>query len=297
MVDTVRTIADLLANYLNDNNAGEISPQDIRDLTVSLEALSPAVPLSATMSNEGIAGAGEYYMMGYYDCPAADTTLSNGSPTQAYGTANSAYAAHAILVSDGNASTNAPSNTIVVTVTGTRIQDDGTRTPGYVATITNDLVAMAADEVVETSEKFIGAVLYTATSAGATVFTGDINYGFASYEDYGNTDFTIDSFAFEWFAALSDAGFDIDIHRHELTGWTFSAAAFEAGSAPLYALTIDHGAEHEMVASEHGKWKRAGESEIILGSGSEGLVVHIVTTAGKSIEWLNGSIFIKPYIT
>lgn len=290
MVDTVRTIEELLAIFA-DNTTGDISPQDMRDAVVTMASRTQAVPIFASMTAQGI-GSGQFWLQGYYDCPAADSNLTQASTTQTYGTANAGYAAHAIAVAGGNGVTDGAD--LVLTVSGTSINDAGVRTPGDSEIIVADCQAAATDQMFESAKKWLGQITYTLTSSGGTAFNFDFNYGWASYNDHGNTDFTLDNFAFEWFAGSNDAGFDVDIHRHESTGWTYHATAFEPGSAPLYALTTDHAGDDNLINGENGKWKRTGLDDDFLGSASEGIMIHVTTTVNNSIEWLNCELNVKP---
>jgi hypothetical protein len=289
MADTVRTITEILA-LLADNTSGDISPQDMRDAIVTLAALSPTIPISSSMTAQGI-GNGQFWLRGFYDCPAADTTLSNISTTQAYGTANASYAAHAVAVAGGAGSTDGAD--LVLTVSGTSITDAGVRTTGDSEIIIADCTAASVNDYFESSKKWLGTITYTLTSSGGTAFTFDFNYGFASYHDCGNTDFTLDNFTMEWHAGANDSGFDVDIHRHETTGWTYHATVFVPGSAPLYVLSTDHNGDNNLVNGENGKWKRIGLSDVFAGSTSEGIMIHITTTVNNSIEWLNAQLNVK----
>lgn len=289
MVDTVRTIEDILALYA-DNTTGDISPQDARDMIVSLAALSPAIPLTATITTQG-AGTGTFNMIGFYDCPAADSNLTEISVTQTVGAANSSHAAHIIAVAAGGAATDGAD--LVLTVSGTSITDAGVRTTSDSEVLVADCVGAATDTYFETSKKWLGQVTYTLTSSGGASFSFDFNYGFASYQDNDNTDFTLEHFSFEWYSGANDSGFDINVCRHEAAGWTYHASAFVPGTTPLYIMTTDHSTDRQLVSGTYGKWKRTGLSNAFNGAGSEGLVVNIVTTVNNSIEWINANIHIN----
>jgi len=288
-MDTVRTISDILT-LLADNTSGDISPQDIRDLVVSLEALNPAIPVSASLITHSI-GTGSFYLYGYYDCPAADSNLTQASTTQAYGTANSSYAAHAIVVAAAAGVTDG--SDLVLTVTGTSITDGGVRTASDSEIVVADCASSATDQYYETSKKWLGTVTYTLTSSGGAAYNYDFNYGFATYNDVGNTDFDIKAINFEWLGGATDTGFNITVSKHSSLGWTYHATAFVAGGATLYDLATDHGPEDNIVTGEYGKWRRVGLSDSVDGSGSEGLIVNITTTVNNSIEWLNAVVAVR----
>lgn len=287
MVDTVRSIDELLALFA-DNTTGDISPQDLRDAVVTFAALAPSIPLNSSMTTQGL-GSGTFFMMGYYDCPAADSNLTQGSPTQTYGTANASAAAHAVVVAGGAGSTNGVG--LVLTVTGTSITDAGVRTTGDSEVVVEDCTAVVADQYFETTKKWLGQVVYTLTSGGgATVFSFNFNYGFASYNDVNNTDFDLRSFTFEWLAGNDDSLFNIEIIKHEETGWVYSAAAFVPGPPLVYSLITDHSTDNSLINGKHGRWKRTGVMTSVIGSTAEGLIVRVTTSSPNSIEWLNSGV-------
>ncbi|MES0327088.1 MAG: hypothetical protein ABUK13_02745 [Gammaproteobacteria bacterium] len=287
MVDTVRTIEDILL-LLADNTSGDISPQDIRDAVVSLEALSPSVAVHSTV-NSG--AADDYYTNGFYDCPVTDSNLSDASPTQTHGTASTGAAAHAIVVASAVGTTD--TGTLVLTVTGTSIDFDGVPTPGDTEIVVADCLSSATNQYYETVKSWLGQVTYTLSSSTGTTFAYSFNYGFAAYEDFGDSDFILDHFLFEWLGAATDAGFDIDFHHHKATGWTYHATAFSAGPAPIYKLSTDYLTDKSLISGEYGRWKRSGLSIPVDGSGSEGIVIHVTTTVNNSLRWCHCSANVK----
>ena len=66
--------------------------------------------------------------------------LTQGTTTQTFGTANISYASHPFVVAGGAGTTDA--GVVGLRVTGTRIQDDGTRTVGYADTIITDITSL-----------------------------------------------------------------------------------------------------------------------------------------------------------
>jgi hypothetical protein len=279
MVDTVRSIEDILL-LLADNTSGDISPQDIRDAVVSLEALSPTVAIHPSITS---GAAGDYYAAGFYDCPAADANLDELSLTQTHGSVLGSAAAHAIVVAAAAGVTDA--GTLVLTVSGTSINDAGVRTTSDSEIVVADCTASAANQYYETTKKWLGQVTYTLSSSTGTAFNYDFNFGYIAYEDFANSDFLLDNFLFEWLGSSTDAGFDIDIHHHKATGWTYHATAFDPGSGELYSLSTDHSTDRKLVNGEYGRWKRTGLSIAIAGADSEGVIVHITTTAANSVAW------------
>ena len=287
MVDTVRTIADILVLYA-DNTSADISPQDARDMIVSLEALSPSVAVHSTV-NSG--AADDYYTNGFYDCPAADSDLTQASTTQTHGTASTGAAAHAIVVASAAGTTDGAD--LVLTVTGTSIDSDGVRTTGDSEIVVADCAASATNQYYETEKSWLGQVTYTLSSTTGTTFAYTFNYGFAAYEDFGDSDFILDHFLFEWLGSATDAGFDISFHHHKATGWTYHATAFTPGATPIYELSTDHSTDRSLISGEYGRWKRAGLSIPVDGSGSEGIVIHVTTTVNNSLRWCHCSANVK----
>ena len=290
MVDTVRTIQQILALYA-DNTAGNISPQDARDMIVSLEALSPTVAIHTSVTTQGVGASGRYYAAGFYDCPVTDSNLDELSLTQAHGTTNGSAAAHAIVVAGGVGSTDGAD--LVLTVTGVSIDDAGVRTVGDSEVVVADCTDSTTNQFYQTAKKWLGQVTYTLSSTGGTAFNYDFNYGYASYEDFANNDFLLDNFSFEWLASANDGGFDIEIHHHKATGWTYHATAFTGENASIYKMSDDHSTNRNLVNGEYGKWKRTGLTIPVDGSDSEGLVVHVTTTVNNSLQWCNSSLNVK----
>lgn len=289
-VQTVRTIPEILALYA-DNTSGNISPQDARDMIVSLEALAPTVAHHSSVTTQGVGASGDYYSSGFYDCPVTDSKLDQASTTQTHGTANGSAAAHAIAVAGAAGTTDG--SDLVLTVTGTSIDDSGVRVTGDSEVLVADCTASATNQFYQTSKKWLGQVTYTLSSTAGTAFNYDFNYGFVSYEDFANNDFLLDNFTFEWLGAANDAGFDISVHHHKATGWTYHATAFHPGAAPIYQMTVDHAPNSELVNGEYGKWKRTGLSIAVAGATDEGLVIHVTTTVNNSLQWCHCSTHAK----
>ena len=287
MVDTVRTIDDIIALYA-DNTTGDVSAQDARDMIRSLEALSPSVAVHSTV-NSG--AADDYYTNGFYDCPVTDSNLTQVSATQVHGTAGTGAAAHAIVVAGAAGTTD--SGDLVLTASGTSVDNDGVRTTGDTEIVVPDCTASAANQYYETEKKWLGQVTYTLSSTTGTAFSYDFNYGFAAYEDFGDSDFILDHFLFEWLGAATDAGFNIMFHHHKATGWTYHATAFDPGASPIYSLSSDYSTDRSLISGEYGRWKRSGLAIPVDGSGSEGIVIHVTTTVNNSLQWCHCSANVK----
>lgn len=240
--------------------------------------------LSGSLTTQGI-GAGTAYSLGYYEAPAADANLNQAGPTVNLGTANISKAAHAFLVAGGAGAVDAGSCSIVVS--GTSIDDDGTRTPADSETIVADITAMALDDYYETSKKWIGQITYTLTPAGAANYSADFNYGFAKYDDAFNRNFTVVGAEIVGLAGNNDAGFDFELLWHSSAGWSYNAAAFVPGGTVIIQLSTVHGAESDLASGEHFAFKRTGLSQAVNGSGSEGIVARITAGAVNAVEYAN----------
>jgi len=231
--------------------------------------------------------SGVYYQAGFYDAPAADANLTNASPTVVFGEANHAYMAHAFAVSGGAGATDG--SDLVLTVSGTSLASDGTRTPADSEIVVADCLAgaSAVDTYTETPKKWIGSVTYTLTSTAGTTFSFDFNYGFCKYEDFGNQDFILRGSENVGLCNASDSGFNIEILHHDASGWTYSAAAFVAGSVAVANMNTDCSTEQDITAGEQFAWKRTGLTHAISGSGSEGLVIRVTTGVNNSISYMD----------
>jgi len=228
---------------------------------------------------------GSFYVFGFYDAPATDVTLTNASLTQTYGSSTNSYAAHAFIVAGGAGTVDA--GQVGLRVTGTSITDGGVRTATDSEVLTDDITSLTLDGYLETAKKWLGTVtfeLYTVTGT-PTTYSLDFNYGFAKYDDNGNRDFTITDFEVEGKSGSSDTGFNIELLKHSLTGWSYSAAAFVPGDGVICDMNTDHGAESDITNGEPFAYKRAELSTAINGSGSEGFIVRFTCGSPGSVDY------------
>lgn len=228
---------------------------------------------------------GVNYISGFYDFATDDANLNQGALTVTHGSANHPYAAHAFIVSGGNGATDG--SDLVLTVSGTSIQDDGTRTGGDSEVIEATAEVSAADTYFETTKKWLGTITYTLSSTGGGTFNYDFNYGYAKYDDFGNRAFTLTDFEIHGLADAVDTSFDIEILKHSASGWTYAASGFAAGSTALYQLTTIYSTESDLASGEQFAFKRASISDSIDGSSGEGIIIKITTGAAKAIAYLN----------
>jgi len=231
---------------------------------------------------------GTYYLAGFYNNPATDSNLNQGSLTQAWGSADNPYASHAFIVAGGVGTTDG--SDLVLTVTGTSINDAGTRTPTDSEVIVADCVGASTDQYYATSKKWIGTVTFTLSSTGGATFNFDFNYGLCKYEDWGNRRFILTDFECVGLCNATDGSFDIILYKHSSTGWTYSAGAFIAGGTIIAQMTTVHSTESELDGGEEFAFKRSSLMDIINGELSEGLVISVTTGVNNSISFLNAHV-------
>lgn len=221
--------------------------------------------------------SGSYYYGGYYQAPATDVTLTiGGTVTQTLGTANVAYGAHAFCVASGPGGTD-----LVLTVSGTSTTDLGVLTPGDSEIIVADTDQAATDQYLETSKKWVSQITYTLTGAAGS-FT--FNYGFAKYEDFGNTDFVLGDVIFEGLAAANESDLNYELLKHQATGWTYAATGFVPGSTAIVSLGTDYSTNDQLLSGDYFAYKRVNLATAVSGSGSEGILSRITTTSNNVIQ-------------
>lgn len=214
---------------------------------------------------------GTFYIGGYYSYGASHNDFS---PSITFGTANSAYAAHFFVVLGATTV-----DQLTITVTGTTINDEATRTASDTATIVIPSGA-TANNYYETPEKWIGQITVEATSGTAT----NCNYGWCKYWDNNNTDFTVKGLEATWRAGANDANPNILLRHHKETGWTYNAGSTPTPPAAIADMQTDHNTEYQVVNGENGAWKRSSLSTDVDGSLSEGTIIEVVTTANRAFD-------------
>ncbi len=240
-----------------------------------------------------LGATGDFYAAGYYEAPAADTTISEGGATQTLGDANVAHGAHVFIVASGAGSASGGAGEVEIEVSGTSITDAGVRNASATEVITADITTLTTDLYLETSLKWLGTVTFTIQPAGAgthTVYEATFNYGLCKYEDWGNEDFTVTDFEMVGLAGANDTGFDITLLHHSSAGWTYSAAAFDPGGTAICNMNTDYSTEQNLAINDQFAYKRAALATAVLGSASCGVVAKITTGANGAIR--NSSIHI-----
>lgn len=236
---------------------------------------------SYMFTSQGV-GAGTFFLAGGCLFSAGDANLNQGSTTVTIGGANTPNGGHAILVAKQAGTVNAGSCSIVVS--GTSITDGGIRSAADNETIVSDITTMSANEYFETTKKWIGTITYTLTQSGAATYAADFNYGTLKYEDFGNRNFKVTDFEAVGLAGANDAGFNIILYYHNLTSWTYSAAAFSPSTTEICNMNTDYNTETDIDNGEPFAYKRSGLSTSVIGSGNEGVFVKLITGAANAIE-------------
>jgi len=223
----------------------------------------------AMPSAAGTMSPGTYYVAGYYDFFVGNDNFSSAAT---FGTANSSYAAHFMVVAAAGATDT------VITVTGTSITDAGVRVTSDTQTIS--LTNADADVYYETSKKWLGQVSVEKT-AGTN---REMNYGWCAYWDNSNHDFTIRGGEADWYANATGA-FDAALYHHSADGWTYNVGAAPTPADPVFSLATLHSTEGTTVSGEYGKVKVVGGDVLVAGSESEGAIGFITTAANNQINY------------
>lgn len=260
----------------------------------AIEVLGEAYGLLVTKSygftSQGV-GSGTYYVAGYYDAPATDANLDEGSLTQDYGTANGSYAAHAFIVAALAGVTDG--SDLVLTVTGTSMTDAGVRNTGDSEVIVATCTGASLNAYYETTKKWIGEITFTLSSTAGTAYNFDFNYGFCKYEDFGNKDFNCLGFEAVGSAGATDSDFDVILYKHCADDWNYSTAAFVPTPTILTDLQTVHGTEHSTINGHPFAFKRIPIGVAVEGSASEGVVVAIITGQNNTVQAMDVHIGVK----
>jgi hypothetical protein len=230
------------------------------------------------------ATSGEYWLNGFYDNPTTDANLTQAASTTTWGTATTSYQAHAFGVFAGAGSVD--TGVVGLRCTGTTSGEDGSLTPADSEVLSADITTLSANEYIETSKKFVGTVTYELyiVSGSPTTYSLDFNYGYAKYDDFWNTDFTMYGIEVIGEAGANDTGFDIHLMHHKNTGWTYAATGFVAGNGIIADYSTDLGAFSDLTSGNPITWKRTALNTFIDGNGSEGFLFKITTTSNNSVR-------------
>jgi hypothetical protein len=243
----------------------------------------PITPLPFNFSSP-VGGGATFCTLGCYQHGASDNDFN---PAITLGTANKSEAAHIFFV---QAAGGGGGTDTVVRITGTTMNDQGTRATGQTVDVTLDNAGVAGTYY-ETLEKWLGQPTLTKLSGPDLL----CNYGFCKYWDQNNTDFRVIGHEITWLGGANDTNPEIKIYHHKATGWTYNNGASATPPTPFAQLTTDHSTDDQVRTGEFGAWKRDNHSEDIDGSGAEGIVVEITTTAARTFQFANGYLIVRPH--
>ncbi|KKN59219.1 hypothetical protein LCGC14_0544460 [marine sediment metagenome] len=230
--------------------------------------------------------SGTTYAGGFYKHSGTANDFS-GNPT--FGTVNSSYAAHFFIVTGADTV-----DELTIRVTGTSITDGGVRDA---SPDTEDLVipiSTSAGAYYETNIKWLGQVTISVVSGTAKI----CDFGFAKYWDNNNTDFAVVGLEVTWLGGATDTAPNLILRHHKGTAgntdWTYTGSGATPPTA-IAAMATDHSTtEDNVIDGENGAWKRDNLSVNINGSGNEGAIWEIVTTANKTFELGDALLRITP---
>ena len=244
---------------------------------------------SFSASTQGLGASPDVYVAGYYEAPAAATVLNEGNTTLLYGTVRKAQGAHAFLVASDIGTAAGGAGAVTITVSGISVTDAGVRNAADTEILVADITTLSTNDYVETIKKWLGQITYTIDpgATGHATYALTFNYGFAKYDDMLNRDFIIKGFEAVGFAGANDTDFDIILFKHSSTGWTYSVAAFEPGNTAICKLSDTYGTDDELYANGHFAYKKESLNTAITGSGTEGFVIKMTSTANNAVEYVN----------
>lgn len=245
---------------------------------------SVSVSRSYAISDYGLAN--ENFVAGFYEYDTTDITLTiGGTVSKTFGTPNRAVGAHAFCVASG-----AGSAGLTLTVSGNSIDDFGNRTVADSEVVVADPSTASTNQYFETTKKWLGEITYTLTG-GSGSFT--FNYGCAKYDDFGDKDFTVVDFEMVGKTNGTATDLNIELLKHQATGWTYAASGFVAGSDAIVSMADDYGADRDTTDETYFAYKRIGLSTAVDGSDSEGVVIRITQTTNNSIRYGTAQIGVR----
>jgi len=238
-------------------------------------------------------GADVYYAHGFYKAPDTAVTLNQASPSQIYGSANQPYGAHAFVVAGATGTASGGVGAVQIIATGTSMDDNGVRTPGDTEVLVADITSIDLNKCLESNKKWIGQPTFTVQNAPGstqTLFSVTVNYGLAKYVDWGNKDVILTQFTFTGVAGNNGANLNIELMKHQVDDWTFSAGSFIPGDGVICSMAVDYVNENDVSSGEPIAYKRVNLEEMIKGSLNEGALVRITTPVNNAIRISNARI-------
>jgi hypothetical protein len=255
----------------------------VRVKTITREVATKSESFSSATS-------GEYWLNGFYDNPTTDANLTQAATTTTWGTATTSYQAHAFGVFSGAGSVD--TGVVGLRCTGTTSGEDGSLVPVDSEILSADITTLSTNQYIETSKKFVGTVTYELyiVSGSPTAYSLDFNYGYAKYDDFWNTDFTMYGIEVIGEAGANDTGFDIHLMHHKNTGWTYASTGFVAGNGIIADYSTDLGSFSDLTNGDPITWKRTGLNTFIDGNGSEGFLFKVATSSNNSVRRLTAHV-------
>lgn len=229
------------------------------------------------------ANTGSNYVGGHYEFGASDNDFN---PSINFGTANAARGAHFFIVA---AAGGGGGTDTVIRVTGTSMTDAGVRATSDTEDLTAD-DAGAAGAYYETAKKWIGQIAIEKISGPDLL----CNHGFCKYWDNNNNDFRLVGFEATWLGAKNDNTPDIILRHHNATGWTYNNGSTPTPPTAIASMATDYDTEIRIRTDEEGAWKRDNLTTTIDGSGSEGIIIELVTTTNRTYAIGNFILRIRP---
>jgi hypothetical protein len=222
------------------------------------------------------------FVAGFYEFSTVDTTLTiGGTVTEVFGDLNRAGGYHAYCVASGPG----VGIGLILTVSGTSIADDGTRTTSDSEILVLNVGGASANQYFETSKRWLGQVTYTLTGTSGS-FT--FNYGVAKYDTFRNRNFTVTDFEGDGKAQGSASNTDIILWAHTSTGWVYSAAAFTGRpSTKIVDMATDYATDSDIDAGGYFDYTRTNIGYSVNGSAGEGIVIEFVQTTNAALYYAN----------
>ena len=260
----------------------------IRMLDAAIYSIASAsdTAISVATFRSPTAASGTFHTFGFYEAPASHKAFSQAAATQTLGTANNPYGARVFIVAGGaGTASGGTTGTAKITITGTSITSAGVRAAGDSEILVADVTALALNQYVESTKTWIGQVTLTIAATGNhTTFALNANYGYAAPHVFNDQDVIINTFVATGRGGATDTGFNIELLKHDGTGWAYSAAAFKPGGTVICALATDYVTEKNLASNVRFKYKRQGLATTVTGASGDGVVVRITTSANNAIE-------------
>ncbi len=244
-----------------------------------VDGLNQYAAVNYTISDTG--SGGDIYAAGHYDAPAVHFVFWEGVwPFKTLGTAGNMQGAHAFFVA-GLAGTPG----LVLTVTGTSIDDAGIRTTSDSEILVAEAGALSMNDYVETTKRWLGQVTYTIRGSPGGFFIG--NLGLAAYETFGDRDFTVKDFKADGYGGAATTDADFQLIHHSSAGWTYHASAFRPGGTVLASAASDVSTDGDFVDGNYFHYERVGLNTDISGSTGDGIVIRYTAAAADSLRFAN----------